>query len=466
MKSVNRKKYLFSNVVTIAIGNLASSLIAFFLVPLYTNVLTTSEYGIVDLLYTMCNFLVPLFTFNIVEAIIRFTLDKENNNDKILSISLVSIVFMILSSLIVLPVLNLFPSYKELSMVFYIYLITLGSSRIFLYYLKGKEKLNIFSLGNALYTLLVGVFSIVLLLKYNMGIIGYFWAYIISNVIIIIYSFAFGNIIKDFNKFDFDKILFRKMVKYSILLIPTTFLWWIMNFMDRIMVTNMVSASANGIYAVSYKIPSILTVLSSIFTQAWLFSAIREKGEKDEAEYTNNVFYKLSCITILCASFLIVFVKYIYKWYVAVEYFEAWKYVSILIIGYIFLTLSTFISTSYNVNKDSKGMLASATIGAIGNLILNFALIPFIGVYGAAIATTISYILVFIYRIINTKKYIKINLGKEFYLGILVIFINSALLYLPSNYLMINIILFITLLFIYRKVVREFINVIIKRKKS
>ncbi len=138
MKSVNRKKYLFSNVVTIAIGNLASSLIAFFLVPLYTNVLTTSEYGIVDLLYTMCNFLVPLFTFNIVEAIIRFTLDKENNNDKILSISLVSIVFMILSSLIVLPVLNLFPSYKELSMVFYIYLITLVSSRIFLYDLKGK----------------------------------------------------------------------------------------------------------------------------------------------------------------------------------------------------------------------------------------------------------------------------------------------------------------------------------------
>lgn len=88
---------------------------------------------------------------------------------------------------------------------------------------------------------------------------------------------------------------------------------------------------------------------------------------------------------------------------VSPEFFDAWQYVPILIVGFIFMTLSTFISTSYNVHKDSKGFLYSSIVGALVNIILNLVFIPFFGIYSAAIATLISYIAVFVYRWIDVK---------------------------------------------------------------
>ena len=71
--------------------------------------------------------------------------------------------------------------------------------------------------------------------------------------------------------------------------------------------------------------------------------------------------------------------------------------------------MGTFLASSYTVNKDSKGFLFSAITGALINIILNYFLIPIMGVSGAACSTCFSYIVVFIYRVIDTRKYIKIN---------------------------------------------------------
>ena len=54
----------------------------------------------------------------------------------------------------------------------------------------------------------------------------------------------------------------------SVVLIPNTFMWWIMNSSDRVMVTYMIGAAANGIYAVSYKLPTLVSTLTGIFNQA------------------------------------------------------------------------------------------------------------------------------------------------------------------------------------------------------
>ena len=68
----SKNRYLINNTIIFAIGNFATKIITFLLVPLYTNMLSTEQFGIVDLLYTICSFLIPLFSFNISEAILRF----------------------------------------------------------------------------------------------------------------------------------------------------------------------------------------------------------------------------------------------------------------------------------------------------------------------------------------------------------------------------------------------------------
>ena len=434
MNNVNKEKnqYLLKNTAIFAVGNFASKFISFFLVPLYTHCMVATEYGKADLLYTVCNFLVPLFTLNIAEAVLRFSLDNDANQNKIIRIATSVVPPLMIFGLILIPILNLFDGYGQYALYFYAYMVTTASSQIFLMVLKGQEKLKLYTLGNVLHTLLIGLLNIVFLLVMKMNIEGYFLAYIVSNLLVTIYAIHYSGTIRRVMKSTFDKQLFKKMTKYSVVLIPTTFMWWIMNFVDRIMIAGMIDVSASGIYAVSYKIPTILSSVSSIFMQAWLFSAIKNSGKDDNEKYSNTIFRMLGLILMLVSMPLMFFVKQFFSVYVAPEYYMAWEYVPSLMVGHIFLTLSTFISTSYNVNKDSGGLLRSATIGAIANIALNAILIPPIGVQGAALATTISYIIVFIYRMFDTKKYLKMHFTARMFFSSLTILAVSVALFLPS----------------------------------
>ena len=119
--------------------------------------------------------------------------------------------------------------------------------------------------------------------------------------------------------------------------------------------------------------------------------------------------------------------------YVSKEYYAAWKYMPFLTVGCVYLTLASFMATSYTVHKDSFGYLFSGMFGALFNIVMNFMLIPLIGVYGAAIATCISYILVFIFRLFHTRKYIKYNVrNKEFWVGSIILLLSAALMFVDS----------------------------------
>lgn len=434
MNSGNKNKYLLKNTAIFAVGNFASKFISLFLVPLYTNCMIAAEYGTADLLYTICNFLIPLLTLNITEAVLRYSLDKNSDRKKILYIATRMLLPITIIGAISIPILCTINGFSTFAIWFYFYMITTAASQIFLVALKGQEKLKNYTFGNILHVTLIAVFNIIFLLGLNMGVAGYFLAYIVANIITAIYGAAQCNLVSSLKESSFDKKLFKKMTSYSVILIPTTFMWWIMNFLDRIMITGMMGVSESGIYAVSYKIPTILSSVSSIFMQAWLFSAIKNNDEEDNEKYSNNVFRMLCFILVATSLPLTILVRWIFSFYVAPEYFIAWEYVPSLMIGHVFLTLSTFISTSYNVNKDSLGHLKSASIGAAVNLILNAILIPLIGVQGAAIATTISYISVFIFRMFDTKKYLKMRFTPSMFISTLCVLAVSVALFIPKPY--------------------------------
>ena len=157
-------------------------------------------------------------------------------------------------------------------------------------------------------------------------------------------------------------------------------------------------------------------------------------------------------------------IKPFLKIYVSNDYYSSWQFTPYLIIGFSILTLASFLSSSYNVHKDSKGFLFSGTAGAIINVILNFLLIPSIGINGAAIATALSYISVFIYRIFDTKKYVKVKIfTKEFIIGFLLLFIESLTVYLDSIIGQILLFIeFIVMCFIFKKELKLMLKSILK----
>ena len=399
----SRSKYLIKNTLIFTIGNIGSKVISFFLIPLYTNVLTTSQYGITDLITTMITVAVPILTLNICESVMRFGLDRDSDYEKNIQIGTFIFIIGMLIGILIIPFCKIYNQISDYAIYIYFYVLMFAASQLYLCDLRGKELLISYSVGSILQTFCIAVFNIIFLVILKLGIKGYLLAYIVANTIVAFYAILVGKSYKSFviRKLDID--LMKKMIKYSVVLIPNSFMWWIMNSSDRIMVTSMIGTAANGIYAVSYKIPTLMSVFTSIFNQAWGYSAIKEDGATDELDYNNKVLRLLVAFTMLIAIGLITITKPFLSLYVAKAYYEAWKYVPFLLIGSVYMTFGTFFASSYTVHKDSFGYLFSGSFGAIFNIALNFVLIPIIGVFGAAVATCISYIMVFVFILVHTR---------------------------------------------------------------
>ena len=179
------------------------------------------------------------------------------------------------------------------------------------------------------------------------------------------------------------------------------------------MVNAMIGSNENGIYAVSYKIPTILTLVSTIFMQAWQFSAVTEShGDKEEhIRFFSNVWRSFQAVMFLAGAVIIAFAKPAIKLLSTEQYYSAWQYVPLLSASMIFTAFVSFTGTVYVVTKQSGISFATAMAGAAVNIALNLLLIPSpLGVQGAAIATFLSYFAVFLIRAVNSRKYIPFKL--------------------------------------------------------
>lgn len=433
MVSESRGKYLFKNTFIFTIGSIATKFITFILVPIYTHILTTQEYGVVDLISTISMVLAPVLILNIGESVMRFSLDKDADHNQIMSAGLLVLIMAVIGGAIIIPVAQCFGNLGEYSSYLYFYTISSAGSQLLLCYLRGKEQLIQYTCGNIINTFNVAVLNILFLVVLRKGIKGYLLAYIIAGIITAAYAFFAGNVLNVIRNFKINKRLTTEMLKYSLVLVPNVFMWWIMNSADRIVITAVIGAAANGIFAIAYKIPSLMSTVAGIFNQAWSYSAIREEESEDKESYTNNVYKGFFMVISLSALGMLMILKPFMHVYVNATYYSAWRYAPYLIIGFVFQTLSSFLSTPYTVNKDSKGFLFSATFGAVVNIVLNFLLVFKWGLTGVAIATGVSYVAVFFYRVIDTKKYIKMDIFNKRYMLIMAILIIQAITVYSEN---------------------------------
>lgn len=464
--STNRIKYLFQNTILFALGNIGTKLVSFFLVPLYTGYLLLEEYGTVDLVITLGSCVVPILIFNINEAIMRFSLDKNADKDSIMSTGILSLLFMLAMSFAILPLILLYEPLSDYGVYVSLYFVSTGLCTVLSYNLRGREKLLCFSVGSILNAFLIAAFNIIFLVVFEMGVPGFLLGYILGNFITAIYSFCVGDVIGTIKNFHFDRNLTKEMLKYSVVLIPNSFMWWIMNASNRVLLTAMVGVASSGLYAAANKLPSIISVVSSIFNQAWNYSAIKEDESSDRDSFNSRVFDYLYGFVCFVGAVLLVFLKLILSVYVDDAYFSSWLFTPPLIVGSCFLVVSTFLSSQYTVNKDSKGFLFSATVGAIVNLVLNIVLIPFFAEFGSAVATCLSYVAVFVYRVFDIRKYISIRIiSVKHILTMCFLLISAASVYVGIYGRVIGLVSIVCMLILYLKTFSEIVLVFVKPHK-
>lgn len=451
-------KYLAKNIGVLAISNFATKLLSFFLVPLYTSILTTSEYGTYDLFSTTVYLLVPILTLNIQDATIRFSLDENYDKKNIISVSL-NIFIKGLVILLVFSALNyitnILPIFNDYIIVFIFMYIFQALVGIMTSFARGCEKITEISIASVLGSAIFIGLNILFLVVFKLGLTGYFLSSILGNLSQVVYLVYAAKIYKYIGKQKDDKETRAEMLDYSCPLIANTVAWWITNASDRYIVIWLCGTAANGIYSVAYKIPSVLNILQSIFTDAWTLSAVKAFDSEDKDGFFSNMYNGYNCLMVLACSFLIFSDKFFAKILYANDFYKAWEYVPFLLISIVFGATSGYIGGIFSALKKAKILAQSTTVGAVANIILNVILVYIIGTIGAAISTAISYIIVWGIRLYYMNKYLhtELNLKRDIISYVILFFQAIAIILIPTGLIMYSIegIMFIVLILLYHK---------------
>lgn len=409
---MNRYKYLLKNIGLLTFSNFATKMLSFFLVPLYTNLLTTTEYGTYDLFNTTIGVLLPILTLNVQEAVLRFSIDSQISRQSIVT---VATRYLLISNLLFVGGLgaNAIFGINELvyqySLFFFLMYLVQSMSSTLIMYVRGIDKIKELSISSVLASALTIAFNILFLAIFRWGLAGYFLANIFGPLLQCFYLMIKVNIFAEIRlheKFEKERL---SMVLYSKPLIANSIAWWVNNASDRYVVIFFCGLAENGIYSVASKIPSILNIFQTIFNQAWTLSAVRDFDAEDKDNFFTNTYRIYNFLMVIVCSAIIVVDKILAKLLYANDFYIAWRYVPWLTIAILFGAISGYIGGFFAAVKDSKIFAKSTLYGAFTNILLNLLLVPFIGVLGASIATALSYFEVWAFRYWHSRKYIKIN---------------------------------------------------------
>lgn len=419
------------------ISNFASKILSFLLVPLYTNVLTTSEYGIFDFYVTFVLLLMPLLTSNILDAVLRFSLDKENDPRDIFSVGLKYCIIADLICLLIVIInlkLCIVVTLTRYPIYFILYFATIVLQELMNQFARGLEKISDVAVGGIINSVTVVSLNLYFLLYLRLGIDGYFLSYIVAYTITSVYLIARVQAWRYIVWNEHNKILKKEMLSYSRPLILQNIGSWINNLSDRYIVIWLCGTAASGVYSVSYKIPSMLTVFQTIFSQAWTISAVKSYDEKQD-DFYEEIYRMYNLGMVILCSILILLEKWVAKLLFAKEFYLAWQYAPFLIVSVVFNSMASLLGGILTAAKKSNEMATTMTAGAAINTVLNIILVLLWGPVGAAVATLVSYFLVWITRVVAVHKLvtIKIKLKRDIFVYIILVLQSVMLLWIPDS---------------------------------
>jgi O-antigen/teichoic acid export membrane protein len=303
------------------------------------------------------------------------------------------------------------------------------------------------------------VSNIVFLTVLKMGLAGYFYAIIVSSSISIVFLTITGRILHAFIESNVNMQLMKEMIRFSLPMILNNVSWWIINSLDKVMIERFMSAGDSGIYSVAAKMPSLIAAITGIFNQAWVISSVSEYDTSRETSFFSNIFNVFNTIIVIFASAIIFVIKPFMQIYVGAEFVSCWKYVPLLLLSSIFQSYATFFGAIYTSAKKNVTVMITTLIAALINIVLNVILIQIIGIQGAVIATVVAYFIVFVFRMIDSQKYISFTIDfKKVALSISALTMQCIITIFDWNAMILSALVIVSILIINHESVKSLIN--------
>lgn len=465
---MSKGKDLAKNTAIVSIGKICTQLITFFLLPVYTAVLSNEEYGVVDLLNTLTSLLLPIATLQIEQGIFRYLLDcRENKEKQTTLITTVSKFILVQSAICILIFLCASPFIHNEYKYFLMANLLMGIlSSISLQICRGLGDNKTYAVGSFITGALTVILNVIFIVAFKWGAYGMLIATAISNLLCTIYVFVKKKIYKYIDIKQNDKKLLKDIIKYSVPLIPNMISWWIVSASDRTIISAVIGVAQNGIYSAANKFSGIFSTLYSVFNLTWTESASININSEDRDEFFSKIFdFIVRFFGSLCLGTIAV-MPFVFGILVNEKFAESYYQIPILILGSVFNILVSFLGSVYVAKKLTKEIAKTSIIAAIINIVVNIALINQIGLYAASISTVIAYFAMFIYRWIDVKKYVSIKTNKTLIAVLSVSFLVAIITYyLKMKIISIVVLLAVIIIAIYiNKDSAKYLTEIVKKR--
>ena len=435
---MGKYRNLAVNTLLFAANAVATKLVTFILVPLYTAYLTAGEYGLTDMSLTVINLLTPLVTLDIAEATVRYIVKDKSREDFYVAVGLGVTFASVVIVAALSPMLD-FEAFGGLGEFKVWFVAAYAASAVMSVCgetARGRGEVRLIPICAAASSVITLVFAVLLIAIADFGVVGYFASVILGPMVGSAIYLTIGGIGASAIKGAGEIIasgkkvtseLLGPMLKYALPLIPNQLFWWLSTGINRLFITGMLGISASGMFAAASKVPNLLNVAYSVFQQAWQLSAYQESQQEGLEDFFSKIFSLVQAgMTSLCAliSFLSPLIATVL---LQGETRGSWTMIAPLLLSNLFNVFSAFYGTVYSATMHTRSIMATTVLGALSCIVFTPALLPLMGTYGACVASALGQGLVFFSRAIHSRRYLKFRIGWLYLSPTLILLVLQAI---------------------------------------
>ncbi len=391
---------LFKNTLIYGLGSVSTKFIGIILLPLLTKYLMPKDFGVIGILTMFSMFLNALMSlgFGTSLGIVYFEIEnKDNRKDVILTAFWGLVFFNIILLILFLPITEhisekLFGSdnyYNET-------IFTIISTAImtvalpFMLNIQFQEKAKLYVVGNIMISLLSLVAYVIYVVVLKNGLIGYFYAFFITQL----FTFIIFLLLNNFKiSFKFKKDVFQKLLKHGIPMIPSFFSLFVLAQGNRYILKLFSGIEAVGIYTIGYNIGSVMQLMINAFQSAWTPYFLSFINKKDDVSIH---FGKILKNYIVGAGFIVVcffvFAKVVVMTFINENYIESYKVIGFVALSNFFIGLFNLFLPPMYFEKEVHFTSLIQIISSVLSIIFSIILIYFFGFVGAAMALSLGYL--------------------------------------------------------------------------
>ena len=406
------------------LSSLLSKGINIFVLRIYTEYLTPSDYGILDTLNAVALLLPFFISLYLDSAFGRFFHDYKHDREKLKQLfstlfifisvfgSLAVIVILISSRFWVTDLLSI-PLYPYVFLAFipplFYQLGNLGL--VFLRQSLLSKNTTLVEIGSVLINVSI---AIPLLVLWDFGVLAKLWGSFIAAIGLFLFYFIFF-IKKGLLSFSFNVSMLKESLLYSIPLFPIVIGSWIAGLSDRLVIANYSSLDAVGLYSVGFTIGKLMYIFQDAITQVTgpiTMSGLIADKEATKAKIAQVSFYIWSVMLYINVG-MFLFSDELISIFAGTAYREAQIVIPIVAFSYVFGSQQRIFSTIIAFHKKNWVISSGGIIQAVTNLGLNIIFVPIYGYVAAAFTTLITMIVYTSWIYFFANKYESINLSMK-----------------------------------------------------